>query len=373
MDSYRLSTNHEDKEASADQLSEMVMNKGIELSCESIPGCVLQLYVWMLAPEKAGTYALVSIGISCLTTGFVSAMIAFDMDVDVPHRKNQPKFYGYIPNDHGLRGRCFILMTLMSSLHNLSRSLGCALLATSDAEIALLFIGGEIGFYLVFKILRQDFHYWAPGTPLIVSFFERVLVKEIADFTGCLHFRHPYEMGGVGFTISLIWAQAFPFVALQYFDGDSKDIMTGFLGMSFTAWLMLNIIFFCTIDLSYLSTFFGTKTAPQYTCELYLTSKDDSQKFDAIFTNRIQYTKTIHEEVKQWVAEKIDEWRRIEPDWFNIELIPDEFLPLNVFGTEGGFDRRRSSVSLREMVGLREGSVGRVHPQAVEEMRVEDL
>ena len=70
----------------------MIVNKGIELATESIPGCVLQLYVWLNNPEVVGTYALVSIGISALTTGFASAMIAFDMDVDVPHRKNQPKF-----------------------------------------------------------------------------------------------------------------------------------------------------------------------------------------------------------------------------------------------------------------------------------------
>jgi len=264
-------------------------------------------------------------------------------------------------------------MTLISSLHNLSRSLGCALLAFSDAEMALLFIGGEMGLYLVFKILRQDFHYWIPGAPLIASFIDRICGKVIMDFTGCLHFRHPYEMGGLGFTLSLIWAQAFPFVALQYFDGDSKDIMTGFLVVSFTAWLVSNIIFFCTIDLSYLNTFFGSMTAAQYTCELYITSKDDFQRFDAVFSNRIQYTKSIHGEVKEWVAENIDQWRSDQPNWFNIAMIPDELLPKDVFEAEGGAKRRRSSVSLREMVGLREGSVGRVHPQAGEEMKVEDL
>jgi len=372
VDAYRVSTNHDDKEVSVDQLSEMVVNKGIELSCESIPGCVLQLYVWLLAPEKAGTYALVSIGISCLTTGFASAMIAFDMDVDVPHRKNQPNFYGYIPDEHEPRGKCFTLMTLMSSLHNLSRSLGCALLAYSDANKVIIFIGSETGFYLVYKILRQDFHYWIRGFPLISSLIHRIIVKVIADFTGCLHFRHPYEMGGLGFTISMIWAQAFPFVALQYFDGDSKDIMTGFLVVSLMAWLMLNTIFFCTIDLSYLNTFFGTKTAPQYTCELYLTSQDDFQKFDAIFGNRIEYTKSIHGEVKVWVAENIDQWRRNQPDWFNIEMITDEYLPKDIFEAEGGAKRRRSSMSLRETVGLREASVGRVHPQAGEGMKIEE-
>jgi len=374
VDAYRVSTNHEDKEASMDPLTEMIGNKLCELACESIPGCVLQLYVWLSAPDIAGTYAFVSIGISCLTTGFTSAMIAFDCDVDVIRRKNQPKFYGYIPNDNSLRGRCFILMTLMSSLHNLSRSLGCALLAFSGAEMALPFIGGEIGLYLVFKIIRQDFHYWISGAPLVASLLMRIVAKVVVDFTGCLHFRHPYELGGLSFTISMIWAQAFPFVALQYFDGEMKDIMTGFLAVSFTAWLMLNIIFFCTIDLSYLNTFFGRKTAPQYTCELYLTGQDDFQKFDAIFTNRIQYTKTIHEKVKEWVAANIDKWKRDQPDWFKIEMIPDEFLPKEVLEAEGGAKRRRrSSVSLREMVGLREASVLRVHPQAVEEMNVEDL
>jgi len=253
--------------------------------------------------------------------------------------------------------------------------LGCALLALSDAKTALLFIGGEIGLYLVFKILRQDFHFWIPGMPLIASLFERFFCKVVVDFTGCLHFRHPYELGGLGFTMSMIWAQAFPFVALQYFDGEMKDIMSGFLAVSFSAWLVLNIIFFCTIDLSYLNTFFGTKTAPQYTCELYLTSKDDFQKFDAVFTNRIDYTKSIHEEVKLWVAANIDKWKREKPDWFNTEIIPDEFLPKHVFEEEGGAKRRRrrSSVSLREMVGLREENERRVHPQAVEEMKVEDL
>ena len=371
VDAYRVSTNHEDEEASVDQLSEMIMNKATELGCESIPGCILQLYVWLLAPEKAGTYALVSIGISCLTTGFASAMIAFDVDVDVPHRKSQPKFYGYIPNDNSLRGRCFILMTLMSSLHNLSRSLGCALLAVSDASKALLFVGGEIGLYLIFKILRQDFHYWPRGEHLVASFFVRIIVKVIVDFTGCLQFRHPYELGGLGFTMSMIWAQAFPFVALQYFDGEMMDIMTGFLAVSFTAWLMSNIIFFCTIDMSYLNTFFGTKTAPQYTCELFMTSKDDYQKFRAVFKNRIEYTKSIHGEVKEWVAENIDQWRRDQPDWFKIEMIHDEYLPKEVFESEGGAKRRRSSISLREFVGLKEENVGRVHPQVVEEMRIE--
>ena len=82
-----------------------------------------------------------------------------------------------------------------------------------------------------------------------------------------------------------------------------------------------------------------------------------------MFKNRIEYSKSIHGEVKEWVAENIDKWKRERPDWFKIAMIPDELLPKDVFEAEGGAKRRRSSVSLREMVGLREASVGRVIPR----------
>jgi len=378
VDAYRVSTNHEDDQVTFDTLSEMISNKGSELACESIPGCVLQLYVWLLAPEKAGKYSLLSIGISCLTTGFTSAMIAFDMDVHVTKRNSQPKFYGYIPNDNALRGRCFLLMTMMGALHNLSRSLGCALFAASNAEsLFLMLVGGEIGLYILFKIVRRDFYWWPVGKGIVFvigSLVERICVKIIVDFSGCIHLRHPYELGGLVFTLSVIWAQIFPFVALQYFDGDMRDGIIVFLGLSFLLWLVLNIIFFCTIDLSYLNTFFGTKTASQYTCELFMTSKDDFQKFTAIFTNNIRYTKTIHEEVKLWVAAKINQWKIDKPDWFKTEMIPDVFLPKEVFEAEGGAERRRrKSTSMAEMMGLKNNNSRRVHPQVDEEMKVEEL
>jgi len=45
VDAYRVSTHYEDTNNAMDSLQEMVYNKGIELGTESIPGCVLQLYV----------------------------------------------------------------------------------------------------------------------------------------------------------------------------------------------------------------------------------------------------------------------------------------------------------------------------------------
>ena len=158
---------------------------------------MLQIYVVLSNPDEVKIGVLVSIGISTLTTGFTSALISFDKDIDIVGRKNQPKFYGFIPDDHATRGRCFFLMTIMSALHNLSRSVGYALLAASSNSgktTLVYFVGGEIVVYLAYKIVRKDYFYWVRVEgPLafLLAFFNRIIIKIIVDFSGCLQMRHP--------------------------------------------------------------------------------------------------------------------------------------------------------------------------------------
>ena len=100
-------------------------------------------------------------------------------------------------------------MTLISTLHNLSRSIGCALLVASSGKTRFVhFVGGEILLYLVWKIFRGDFLYWVRVEGIvgvITSALVRVVNKIIADFTGCVHFRHTYELGGTVFSVSVLW------------------------------------------------------------------------------------------------------------------------------------------------------------------------
>ena len=42
---------------------------------------------------------------------------------------------------------------------------------------------------------------------ILISFLQRVCVKLITDYCGCLHYRHPFELGGMVFSVTLIWAQ----------------------------------------------------------------------------------------------------------------------------------------------------------------------
>ena len=117
-------------------------------------------------------------------TGLTSAMIAYDMDTNTNQRLKQPLFYGFIKNEQ--RGRTFLLMTMISTLHSLSRSLGYAILAVVNLNLALKFLVGEVGVYLLYKIARRDFYYWIRLEGIlsvIVSLVERTLVKVITDFT----------------------------------------------------------------------------------------------------------------------------------------------------------------------------------------------
>jgi len=161
-----------------------------------------------------------------------------------------------------------------------------------------------------------------------------------------------YNLGPVAFTTSMVWAQIFPFVALQYFEGELKSKIETGLIMSFTVWLLLNIAFFGTIDLAYLHTFFGTMTGPQYAIQCFKDAKNDAMRWNAVFTHRISFTKPIHPEIKKWVKENIERWRSENLSWFQVDLIPDDFLPIGVFEAEGGARRKRSVLSLREAVGL---------------------
>jgi len=187
VDAWRVHTKYEDSETTTEPLAEMVGNKATELATESIPGCVLQCYVLLLNPNLGSSSgAIISIGISAFMTGLTSAMIAYDYDTDLPHRANQPRFYGYIKNGSEQRGRIFFLMTMISSLHSLSRSLGYAILAVVDVNLALKFFVGEVGAYFLYKLLKRDFYYWLrlEGVlSVIISLLERTLTKVMTDFT----------------------------------------------------------------------------------------------------------------------------------------------------------------------------------------------
>ena len=78
---------------------------------------------------KISKVALTSIIMSACTTGFTAATISFDFDVNPQHRRDDPAFYGYIPDSAGRRTAIFFCMIMNGALLLLLRSLSTALLA----------------------------------------------------------------------------------------------------------------------------------------------------------------------------------------------------------------------------------------------------
>jgi len=62
-----------------------------------------------------------------------------------------------------------------------------------------------------------------------------------------------------------------------------------------------------------------------------------------------------------WVVENIYRWKAEQKDWFRVELVPDVFLPDDVFEEEGGASReRRSSVFAEDR--KQDRAQAQVHP-----------
>jgi len=93
---------------------------------------------------------------------------------------------------------------------------------------------------------------------------------------------------------------------LQIFYGDIKD---GWRGRTFFLMTMISTLHNLSRSLGYVrnfvGTFFGTKTAPQYTVELFRTSTTDQAKFRVCFKNTRRYINGIEEEVKENEKRKI--------------------------------------------------------------------
>ncbi|GMI29995.1 hypothetical protein TeGR_g13866, partial [Tetraparma gracilis] len=131
FDAYQVAKGAEQSAGAVfDPSTELVFTKGFEMVAESIPGCILQFYVLLKTlkdADGANTSSFMSLLISALSTGYSSATATWDYDTSNQRRRDEPEFYGMIPD--GVRGNVvFLCMILNSALLLLVRSLSYALL-----------------------------------------------------------------------------------------------------------------------------------------------------------------------------------------------------------------------------------------------------
>ncbi|GMI21435.1 hypothetical protein TeGR_g6424 [Tetraparma gracilis] len=139
IDAMRVAGGNERAEhAAVNPDMELTVTRAFELVCESIPGTVLQLVALIkYMQENDGDYsktALGSIIVSACTTGFTAATISFDFDVNPQRRRDEPSFYGYIPDEAGRRTAIFFCMIMNGALLLLLRCVSTALLLVVDGR-----------------------------------------------------------------------------------------------------------------------------------------------------------------------------------------------------------------------------------------------
>ena len=131
-------------------------------------------------------------------------------DVSPQRRRDEPDFYGYIPDAASSRTLIFGCMIINGALLLLVRSVSMALLAMVGGKWVLLYLVSDMGLYFMYKILRRDLWHWIAlegAASVVESAVERIMVKVLVDFTGVIQFRGAGEMGGAYFTLNSVRAR----------------------------------------------------------------------------------------------------------------------------------------------------------------------
>jgi hypothetical protein len=359
-----------------DYYTEAVSTKIIETFAESIPGCILQVYVLVVLVERLSVgiggagdsaalkQAIFSIASSLACSGFVSGTISFDYDVDPGRRKETPKFYGYVP-DHPLR-RTLIFICMIANGAGLLfvRCLSSALLMRIDVRWLFCYLIGDLGFYLTLKKVRGEFYYWlpidAPKQRFFVSVLARTSIKIVTDYTGVVQFRHPNELGGAYWTFNLVMAflVSFASVGLYYTYGEfhGNYVWWWIVCASLVLWVLFFGFFVAMMEKDYRPSLWSVETAPQFAMAYFLVNDDDRTRAQVATIQRL-YWKEIEKEVKEYFLANWSRWEREMPEWFvesYIDTLPDDCLPPAVLemrkrrnaSETGGKGRRRSSAAI---------------------------
>ena len=183
----------------------MVCSKMIEIATECIPGCVLQIAAYIQGGHSRA--AALSIVISALTTAYISASISYDLDTDPKKREGNPKFYGLVPNSSTRRAAVFVVLIFVSFFYTLLKAFALALIMMVNITYGLFYTLADLAIFFLYKVISSDYEYQVriPGIPSVfTTFVVRFVFKLATDYTCCVHFRSPTDLGGLYWTISMI-------------------------------------------------------------------------------------------------------------------------------------------------------------------------
>ncbi|GMH92017.1 hypothetical protein TrST_g565 [Triparma strigata] len=227
----------------------------------------------------------------------------------------------------------------------------------------------------VLWLARRDFTYWLPVygvTGVLLSGIIRIIIKLIVDFAAIVHFRHPYELGGLFWSINMF----LPLLGLVaviasdlpkgIFSEATLELFTSYimvLGFSLLSFLSL---FLLLMNKEYRHTFFSMETGAHLTRSAFTDGEDDFEKSYLIGCNEDQWKLFIGDEVEAWVKENWTTWEGEKPDWFTdqwISNVPREMIPKKMIDKE-----KSSTAKVTESRRTnRISKISKVAPEGLEE------
>ncbi|GMH82067.1 hypothetical protein TL16_g09138 [Triparma laevis f. inornata] len=318
VDAFRVASGAEqEKNTMLDPTTEMTSCKVVEMFAESIPGIVIQTSAIindLNSGESVSWTIYLSLAVSILATGFVSATLSYDWDTAPKNRAAMPIYYGYIPDSARVRAVMFISLMGISSVKVLLTALLIVCLGSIKMIYVLIFIGFDMLIYLVLKAVRGDFRYWMPVDGLVglaLSLLVGGLYFTLNLFTPVI---------GLALVLNLMPAETFNEVTAELLTKLAVGLGGGLLfllGLSFTL-----------MDEKYRKTFLSVETGGQFTRRGFLEG-DEIMKSDLIWNNEVQWY-PIRGKVEAWIRAGWWRWEEKKPEWFTDDWkanVPKYMIP----------------------------------------------
>ncbi len=369
IDVARLMRGHEVPGAPFSTHSERTLCKVIESVVESIPAMLIQL-AQSLGLGVWSWVNLLSIAVSWMATASKATMIAFDLDCNLVNRTEVPTFYGFVPDEPRRRMVSQALLFLASLAHVIGRSLALTLLAITNPAWVAAFLGGDVGLTYMYKTARNDLHVWLPGSGIPLSLLYRLVSQLMCDFTALLHLRHPLELGGLWWMVSMLLKQLECFLAgwlyCRYHEGPGKfqsGTVYTVIGSLAGLWVVAFAAFLLSIERTHVHTFFSRETGAQFVQREFAENEGNDALRAHILGQNHRLWRPIREQVAEWIETNWQAWRQTPPEWFTadwIDKIPDDMLPksfANVMSPQpalgpAGKIRRRKSTLVQHLTQL---------------------
>jgi hypothetical protein len=393
LDAYKVATDRDQLVYNTfDPKFELILNKFVEMFAESLPGCMLQSYVFIDQVFQSSAkdwfdgdakIKLASILISAATAGYTSASITYDNDVDPVKRRTNMGFYGFIPDDASSRAILFTCMIINSCAYLLIRAFAFGLGSVVDYKAVAIYHIVDISLFYLTKLGRGDMFHYVPISGVGAypfSAFIRFIMKFVADFTAVIHLRHPGELGGLYWSFNVVMGLvASWFMAIAYFvpvfnssmsivtDGElvysdglqtkvsfssRRDYAFWFLGLLTVVWFMASVAILVTMAPSCRSSFTSTETGYSMITKLFVLGETDEIRAQVFFYNRRLWSGIKHD-VRDFIRDHYKYWEDDKPEWFTPVFkasVPKSFQLSNhlYLRTSEGHDKSRRVASIRD-------------------------